>query len=72
MADMPLMGIKSEDMYMSSDHIQYHLMFGSKTDRPKHLSAAVYIFKQLTWKTACLVSFATSKYMADTVLSEIS
>ncbi len=41
MVDMSIMGIQSENMYVCRDHIQFHLLFGSKTDGPNHLSSAI-------------------------------
>ncbi len=42
---MSLMGIKSEDLYLGRDQVQFQFMFGSKTNRPKHLSNIVHIYK---------------------------
>ncbi len=55
MSDMSLMSVKRGSMYMSGDHIQFQLNFGSKTDRPNHYSNIVHIYRNKQNASLCPV-----------------
>ncbi len=42
---MSLMCIDRDFMWMTKEQIQFQLEFGTKTDRPNHLSNMVYLYE---------------------------